>query len=235
MSLVDPIAREEASLRERVATSLRDAILNRRLKPGQKLVERELCSALNVSRTLLREVLPQLQAEGLIKSVAHKGPFVALIDADEAKEIYEVRRVLEALAARGFAVNATDEQIKELRQQLEELKQPETAGSVRNLLLAKAGFYSVLFEGCGNRVVSQILKQLNNRMALYKRLSLGVSGRLAEVIEELEALVSAIEARDAERAAELSEVHVVNAQKNVLRRLSDEADAAPERVAGEHA
>lgn len=229
MSGIARITRDSASLRDRVTASIREAILNGQLKPGQKLVERELCASLDISRTLLREALPQLQAEGLIKSVAHKGPSVALIDADEIREIYQVRRVLEALAVREFARNATDEQIGELREQLAALKRPEAAGNLRDLLVAKAGFYSALFEGCGNRIISQTLTQLNNRIMLCKRLSLSATGRLSEVIDELEAVVSAIESRDIERAGELCEVHVVNAERNVLRQL-DESDNVPDTL-----
>lgn len=225
MSSIDRIARE-GSLRDRVTASIREAILNGQLKPGQKLVERELCSSLEISRTLLREALPQLQAEGLIRSIAHKGPSVASVDAEEAKEIYQVRRVLEAFAAQEFARNASDAQIAQLREQLAALKRPEASSSLLNLLIAKAGFYSVLFEGCGNRVVRQILTQLNNRMVLYKRLSLSVAGRLSNAIEELEAVVAAIEARDPDSARELSEIHVTNAERIVLQQLSDDADRA---------
>lgn len=226
MGIIDPVRRDAASLRERVTASIRNAILDGKFEPGQKLVERELCSALDISRTLLREVLPQLQAEGLIKSVAHKGPSVASIQADEVMEIYQVRLALEALAVREFARNASDQQVRELREQLSALKRPEAAANLRNLLRAKAGFYSVLFEGCGNRVIHQTLEQLNNRMVLYKRLSLSVPGRLAEAINELEAIVSAIEARDPEQAAKLCDVHVLNSQKNVLRQLAEDSDSA---------
>ena len=131
---------------------------------------------------------------------------------------------MEALAVREFTLNATEEQIERLRQQLVCLKRPEAAKNLRDLLSAKAGFYNVLFEGCGNRIVSQVLTRLNNRVVLFKRFSLSVPGRLSEVIDELEALVCAIEARDADRAAELCEIHVVNAERTVLRRLSDERD-----------
>jgi DNA-binding GntR family transcriptional regulator len=230
MSVIHPIRRESASLRERVASSLRDAILNGQLKPGQKLIERELCASLEISRTLLREVLPQLQSEGLIRSVAHKGPFVALIDAEEVREIYQVRRVLETLAVREFVRNASGQQVRDLRAQLSALKRPEAKGNLRDLLLAKAGFYSVLLDGCGNRVVKQTLKQLNNRMVLYKRLSLSVAGRLAGAIAELEAVVDAIEQRDIQSASELTDVHILNSEKNVLRQLSDQTEAAPERL-----
>ena len=230
MSVIHPIHRESASLRERVASSLRDAILNGQLKPGQKLVERELCASLDISRTLLREVLPQLQGEGLIKTVAHRGPFVALIDAEEVREIYQVRRVLETLAVREFTRHASAQQLRDLRAQLSALKRPEAKGDLRNLLRAKAGFYSVLLDGCGNRVVKQTLKQLNNRMVLYKRLSLSVAGRLPGAIAELEAVVAAIEARDMDKAGHLAEVHILNSEKNVLQQLTDQTDAAHEAL-----
>jgi DNA-binding GntR family transcriptional regulator len=220
MSTIGRVVRETASLREHVTTSLRDAILSGYFEPGQKLVERELCSSLQISRTLLREALPQLQAEGLITSVAHKGPSVASVDADEVKEIYQIRRVLETLAARQFAKNATDSQIRLLREQLEELKRLEAKHNLRDLLIAKAGFYGVLFEGCGNQIIGQVLTQLNNRMVLCKRLSLSVEGRLTETIEEIENLVTAIESRDVERAGELSEFHVSKAEQTVLQSLA---------------
>ncbi len=224
MGGIERISRGSTSLREQVTATIRDAILNGQLKPGQKLVERQLCSSLDISRTLLREALPQLQAEGLIKTVAHKGPSVASIGPDEVREIYQIRRVLEALAVHEFTRNASGEQVKRLREQLAALKRPEAANNLRDLLVAKAGFYSVLFEGCGNKIIGQILTQLNNRMVLYKRLSLSVPGRLAHAIEEIEAIVSAIEAGDAEQAAALCEVHVVNAEQTVMRRLLDEPD-----------
>lgn len=224
MSGIARITRESASLRDQVTGIIRDAILSGQLAPGQKLVERELCSSLDISRTLLRESLPQLQAEGLIRSVAHKGPSVALIDADEVRDIYQVRRVLETFATREFARNASDEQVRELREQLVALKRPVGADNLRDLLTAEAGFYSVIFAGCGNNVVGQVLTQLNNRIMLYKRLSLSVAGRLQETIDELEDIVSAIEARDVEKAADRCELHVIAAERNVLLNLADEPE-----------
>jgi len=218
--VVGPVPRHAASLRLKVTESLRDAILDGRLKPGQKLVERELCELLDISRTLLREALQQLQAEGLITSEMHKGPSVALIGIEEVSEIYDIRQALEAMAARAFARKATDEQVRALREQCENLKQPEATHSPRDMLIAKGGFYAVLFEGSGNPVASAILKQLNNRMMLYKRLSLSAPGRLPETLRELEGIVSAIEDRDADRAAILCAAHVANAATTVLRQLN---------------
>ena len=89
------LQREDMSLRKRAEKALRDAILYGAFQPGQKLIERDLCEQLGVSRTLLREALQQLQAEGLITNVIHKGPSVAVITEEDAREIYEARQLIE--------------------------------------------------------------------------------------------------------------------------------------------
>lgn len=213
-------------LRRQVTARLREAIVNGDLKPGQKLVERELCASLDVSRPLLREALPQLQAEGLITWVAHRGPSVALVDTDEVREIFQVRVALESLAAREFARNASDEQIAELRRQISSQQPVNAPGSLRDVLALKVGFYSVLFEGCGNRMIGQIVNQLINRIVLFEELSLPAPARLQEVIEELGAIVSAIEARDVPLAGKMCEIHVRNADLQIRSRRFDKTAVA---------
>ena len=92
------IPRQNSSLRQQVTDRLRDAVLSGMFEPGMKLVERDLCEMLGISRTVLREALQHLGAEGLITNVPHKGPMVATITAQEARDIYAVRGALEALA-----------------------------------------------------------------------------------------------------------------------------------------
>lgn len=209
------LSREVVSLRQRVTDKLRQAILAGRFGPGQRLIERDLWQSLGISRPVLREALQHLQAEGLISMVPHKGPVVASLSADEARELYEVRGALEALAGAGFARNASDEQIARLRKALEFLRVPDASASTEALLAAKNAFYDILLEGCGNRVIGQMLTQLTNRVTLLRRLSLGKPGRLPDTLAELEAIVTAIEARDPARAGALCAAHVACAAEVV--------------------
>lgn len=226
MNNIQPIEREAMPLRRQVITRLREAILKGNLKPGQKLVERELCASLDVSRPLLREALPQLQAEGLITWVAHRGPSVAVVDSDEVREIFQVRIALESLAAREFARNATDAEVAELRRQVASQKPVKKSGSLQDVFDLKVSFYSVLFEGCGNRMIGQIVNQLINRIALFEELTLPAPERLQEVIEELEEIVSAIEARDVQLAGKMCENHVRNADLQIRSRRYETATAS---------
>lgn len=216
------ITREQSSLRLQVTDRLRDAILSGRFEPGQKLIERELCTSLDISRTLLREAMQHLQAEGLIRLVMHRGPSVASIGLDEAREIYKVREALEAVAAEGFARHADDAQRVALREALRALASAGRRAGGAGLLEAKNRFYAVLLDGCGNRVVAEMLRLLNNRVNLLRRRSMAQPGRLPQMLAELEAVVTAIEARDARRAGRLCAAHVRRAAAAAVRSFAAE-------------
>src|SRR4029077_14674751 len=110
------VNRVAAPVREQVVDQLRQAIVERRLKPEKRLVERELIEQTGVSRTTIREVLRQLAAEGLVTTIPQKGAMVIVPSAEEAPCLYEGRAALEALACRRFVRRASDAQVKRLRQ-----------------------------------------------------------------------------------------------------------------------
>ncbi len=213
------VPREETSLRQRTTQTLRKAILDGLFSPGQKLSERELCESLDVSRSCVRESLQHLQAEGLITIIPHRGPEVTTISPKEVRDIYEVRANLESLAGRGFANNASPSQVLALRAKLTELARPEVAEDKATMLNVKNQFYDILIEGCGNLVAGQMLKQLNNRVTVLRRISMSQPGRLPNTIKELDAIVTAIEHGDGDTAARLCAQHVQKASDNVLRSM----------------
>ena len=218
------IPRENSSLRQQVTDRLRLAVLSGTFQPGQKLIERDLCEMLGISRTVLRESLQHLGAEGLITNIPHKGPVVSTITYEEAEDIYAVRQALEALAGEGFAVHATDGQVKALRAALGTLKDIDAARSTHSLLDAKNDFYKILLDGCGNTVVGSMLTLLNNRVTILRRLSLSGKDRLPKTIEELTEIVDAIESRDSKRAKKLCAEHVAKAAAVALQNLKNSAN-----------
>ena len=122
------VQRVAAPLREQVLDLLRQAIVEHRLKPGQRLIERELVEQIGVSRTTIREVLRQLAAEGLVATIPQRGAVVAVPTAEEAAELYEVRAALESLAARRFVEHASESQVTALRAAYEEVARVMSAG-----------------------------------------------------------------------------------------------------------
>lgn len=211
-----------ASLRRLVEDQLRRAITTGHFEPGAHLSDRVLCETFKVSRPVVREAVRQLEAEGLVETTPHRGSFVKTLSADEARQIYDVRGVLEALAARGFAKNATEEQIEQLSAIMESMNglkaQP---GAETRLIMLKDKFYSVLLSGSHNAYVHTMLKQLHNRVTLLRATSLSDPKRLPQSIRELNRVVSAIRRRDEDAAWAASLVHVANAGRVALNIISN--------------
>ena len=215
------VGRVAAPLREQVLDVLRQAIVEQRLPPGHRLIERELVEQIGVSRTTVREVLRQLSAEGLVTTIPQKGAIVAVPTAQEAAELYEVRAALEALAARRFVQCASDFQVGALRSALTDIEEvTHDGGDVRAMRNAKDRFYDVLLKGSGSRSIYSILAGLQARVSVLRTTSLSQPGRPARAVDEIRAIVEAIEARDAEAAARACAHHVEQAARTGLDALA---------------
>ena len=211
-----------APLRAQVVRNIREAILNRTFTPGQRLVERELCELTGVSRTTVREALRQLESEGLVRLVPNHGPVVAKISLDEARDLYEVRGVLEALAASRFAAAATDEQIQKLVEATDRFEKIVRDGNVARIVAGKDDLYAVLLDGANNSVIRQVLESLWGRIAYLRATSLRRPHRPEESVLEVRQIVDAIARRDADAAWTLSRWHVDQAAKAALAVLESE-------------
>lgn len=213
------IAAVSAPVRLQVVQALRKAILQGRFVPGDRLVEKDLCELTGVSRTSIREAFRQLESEGIIENIPNRGPVVATLNRAQAKEVYEVRQALEALAAKLFALNATETQVEELGKAIETLASAYRSGGVNEILVAKDAFYGVLYAGCGNAVASQMLTILNARINLLRRVSLSAPGRLEKSLREMRRLMTAIRKRDGDAAWAAASEHVQNAAAAALARI----------------
>ena len=216
------LKRDDVTLSERLVHSMRDAILDGVLTPGEHLSERALCDLFGVSRTLVREALKALAAEDLITHVPHKGPMVTRLDRKSAQDLYRVRGAIEGLACMEFTANASPEQFAELQEITERLGDLVAEGaSEREMVAAKNDFYRCLFAGTQNQPLGKIFTQLNNRVILLRRRSLSQKGRLPEMMLEIRGIVDAIMRRDAGAARRLAEAHVASAAKAADESFSD--------------
>lgn len=215
------VLKQAAPIREQVVSNLRTAIISGQFEPGDRLIERELCELMSVSRTSIREALRQLETEGLVENVPNRGMIVGTLSRSEAEDIYQVRSALEELACRLYAERATDEGIAALQrcmQGIEEAYQQE--GDERVLLQAKNQFYDVLLRGCGNVTIAPLLLSLRDRVSFLRSLSLSQPGRPVQSVEEVRQILQAIEQRDPEKAATACREHVRNAAKAAMAGLA---------------
>jgi DNA-binding GntR family transcriptional regulator len=214
ISLVRP-----ETLRHQVENVLRQAIMSGRFAPGARLIERELCETLGVSRTSIREALRRLEAEKLVCSVPHKGPMVAVISKDEASELYAIRGLLEGFAAGEFARRATDDAIVRFGEAAKALRVVALTGDQAGVLAAKTNLYDILLDNCGNALVKEILTSLYSRVNLLRATSLMHPDRLPSSLKEIDKLFKALKARDSVGAEAAARLHVANAEKAAMRML----------------
>lgn len=225
----EPVGRIAAPLREQVTTMLRQAIVDFSLKPGQRLVERELMERLEVSRTTVREAIRELSAEGLVTVVPQKGAVVATPSLDDATDLYEVRASLESLVVQRFVERASDEQVERLRQTVEDFASTTTANTaIGDVLKSKDHFYEVLIEGARSAALQQLLESIQARVQVLRATSMSEPGRPLEVVDELRGIVSAIMDRDVELASARCAAHIRRAAITALAHLRTEQNPVTE-------
>jgi DNA-binding GntR family transcriptional regulator len=205
---------------------LRNAIVSFEYKPGERLVERDLCERFDVSRTVVREALRHLEAEGLINIVANRGPIVSSPTVAEARALYEVREALESLAAKLCAERATPAKKRKLMRALERIASAYEEDGLAVRLSAKDEFYRVLCDGAGNAAIGSTLRGIQARVQMLRGLSLQTPGRIEESLAELRTLTAAIERGDGALAARLAAEHVQSAALTALAALQDDTAAA---------
>lgn len=220
------VVRIAAPLRHSVTESIRNAIAAGRFKAGERLPERELCEMTGVSRTLVREALRQLESEGLIKVLPHRGPIVAGLTPKEAEGIYQVRRELEGLASQLFAEVAGDAERAALRESFRQLRNAFQNEDPVVRLDAKNRFYASLVGGCGNEAIGQTLRMLNSRVMVLRATSLQAPGRARQSLKELNGLMDALMAGNGKAARKAAMEHVDRAAEAALNIL--EAQAGPD-------
>lgn len=208
------------TVRDQTYQRLREAIVSGHFAPGQRLVERDLCELVGVSRTSIREALRLLEADKLIVSEPHKGPVVATLTAETAATIYEVRSVLESLAGQLAATRATDEEIRELERSVKDFEDAVAGGDLSLLVTIAARFYEILLTASRNPTIHEILNSLNARIAILRTTSMSDPGRSVLSAAEMREIALAIAARDPRRASTACATHVDRAAAAAKKHLA---------------
>jgi len=200
-----------------------EAIDNHTYKPGDRLVESELADRFGVSRTPIREALQRLETQSLLTRDG-RSLIVASLDHTQLSELYVVRGELEGLAARLAARHADPEEVKVLRDMLEE--DHKLVGDPIGLSRANRRFHKQIHLASHNRFLVRQLDLVHRSMALLATTSLAAEGRTKETLEEHAAIVAAIEARDGDAAYKALRDHISEAYVTRLKLDAQAVEAA---------
>lgn len=203
---------------EHIVEALTKAILDHRLLPGAKLAEQKLADQFGVSRTLIRQALFQLNQNGLVRMEPARGAFVSTPSIEEAKQVFAVRRILEAELIRQFAAKATREDIKALENHLsvesEHIHAQPHAHNPATSTELLSDFHVHLAALSGNMVLAEILSSLISRCALITMMYQSPdSARCSN--QEHQGILDALRQKDTEQAAHLMVQHLLQVEKGL--------------------
>ncbi|MCV9938213.1 GntR family transcriptional regulator [Boseaceae bacterium BT-24-1] len=219
------VERPNKTLRELTLDKVRDAITSGYFRPGDRLIERDLCAQLGVSRTVVREVLRHLETEGLVTNLANRGPTVAELDTDEARQIYEIRGALEGMAARQCAERGDAGLADRLATALAAIVKAYRDKDMAGVLSRTTDFYELLFNGVGLHVAWDIEKQLTGRINHLRSMTIRTEGRAVDGPARMGSIVEAICKKDGEAAQAAAIAHVESASRIAISLLEAERAA----------
>lgn len=206
------------TLADRVFTQIQDAIVKGELTAGAKISEAELTARYGVSRGPLREALRRLEARKLLTRIPHVGVRVVELTIGELLQIYQVREVLEGMAARQAAINVTPEEVQGLKALLVRHEQQTELQTGKGYYQEEGDFdfHYRIVKASRNEVLMQMLcGELYHRVRLYRYQFSATEGRPHKAFSEHHRIIEAIEARDAELAEFLMRRHISSSRKNI--------------------
>ncbi len=191
---------------------LRQRILDGRLPAGERVVVRPLCAELDLSPTPIRAALLALEREGLLVNIAHRGYTVAQMTPDAMSEIYELREVLDGIAARRAAASPNVDQLVHRLRKLTEIQRRKVAsGALSSYSDLDLEFHHAIWEASGNTRLLNVAEILSGQVRLGSGTSARTPGRLPYALDEHTQITEAIASGDQNAVAELARMHVRNA------------------------
>ncbi|HZV52070.1 MAG TPA: GntR family transcriptional regulator [Candidatus Dormibacteraeota bacterium] len=207
---------ENVPLARRTYELIREDILSQRLLPRETLIEVELSERYGVSKTPVREALLALAQTGLVESLAFRGWRVKHFTADDAREIYEIREVLEPYALRAAVPHMTDERLARLHQILSDARRAIEDGDLPTLSRLNRLYHIELVEPCGNSRIVGFLHRLQDQLRVMAVRTWSRAASYRREADQHEAILAAVEAGDGERAARLLRSHIVEFRRRYV-------------------
>ncbi|HLW04313.1 MAG TPA: GntR family transcriptional regulator [Azoarcus sp.] len=211
-----PIAIPRQVLHQEVTSRLRQRIIEGDFEPGSKLNERELCEAMNVSRTPLREAIKTLAAEGLVELLPNRGAVVAQLDEQDLIDTFEVIAGLEGLSGKLAAQRITEEELAEIRALQFEMCAAHARRDLPVYYRLNLEIHARINAAARNPVLEQTWRNVNARLQVLRFRSNLDGAKWDRALEEHKQMVELLAQRDAEGLRRLLVTHLLGKRDTVL-------------------
>lgn len=219
MKRLEPI--ESYLISAKVYEIIREAIISGKFPSGMKLTVDDLSKELKVSRTPVKEALVRLEREGLVENIPRKGMYVAKISIEDALEIYELREILEGLAARKTAERIDEENLKLLKEIIKKSENYVREEDFKNYSNLDEEFHKIIWNISANKKLFKILENIRSIIRLLMTSSVNIPGRAHSSLLEHKKIISAFEKKDPDFAETCMREHIRNVREIVLKTYFD--------------
>jgi DNA-binding GntR family transcriptional regulator len=199
---------------------LHELIKDGYFRPGESISEREIAEMLGVSRTPVREAFRRLEKDGLIVYQPMKGVTIKSFTVPEMIDLYRVREYIEGLATRLFTEKKREQSLEELQRNINQAEYAASIGDVKEQTIINGHFHQTIVDGTENMYLINIYRPLITQISLIRSTSLSYQDRSIINIGEHKDILAAIKAGDADKAEELSRVHVRNSLQAALNKFN---------------
>ena len=215
---------EYLPLRDVVFNTLRQAILKGELEPGERLMEIQLSERLGVSRTPIREAIRKLELEGLVLMIPRKGAEVAKISETSLREVLEVRRSLEELAAEMACQRIGERELLDLEEAEEAFAEAIINGEPMEIAESDEHYHDLIYQATGNSRLVQILNNLREQMYRYRLEYIKDEDKRQILVVEHEHILQALKNHDIQDAKSAVRGHIDNQQLTVSKNIKEKQE-----------
>lgn len=208
------ITARHGSLRTEVYQYLREKILSGNYERGASLTEASIARETGVSRTPIREAICQLELDGLVQTTPNRSVVVRGFDEQDILDLYDVRSLVETLAAGRAAKHMSPELKSELTAAFQKELAATEAGDTESMQKLDSDFHNLVFQGSGSSILQHLLSSIGVYTRQARTVSLTVPGRSRKVLLEHQNIMEAILAEDSDLARERMREHIANAAAN---------------------
>ena len=204
------------SLKDKAYTAIKDAIVSVKLKPGTPLIETQLAEELGISKTPVRAALEELEREGFVTRILFKGTYVTEVTVKDLVEIFQLRAVLEGLAARLATPLFSPRDLDRIAQNLTAAEAALAKGDLALCSELGKSLHDAIIDKADNQRLTLIIRNLDDHVQRFRAISDQISGRLNKSVKEHRRVLEALRRRDSDAAAQAMRGHM----HSVLQDLS---------------
>ena len=192
---------------------LQEDILTGQMRPGQKIIEKQLCDRYGVSRTPLREALRQLETDGLVEYILNRGYFVIGLSDQDFEDMFDMRRSCEIQAVQWAIERITEEEMERLEETFEFMEFYSMRNDIEKMLVINAGFHQIIYEASKSRMLQKLLTSLQTYLKYKNPDVVYTDNYLSVILKEHRAIFKAFKDNDPREGGRAMEIHINRAKE----------------------